>query len=157
MRIRPYRPGDAAAVSALYFESVHGLGAVRYTPEQVRVWAPRVPDPGETDTRARDGRLTLVAEDEQGRVAGFGDINEAGHIDRLYRRPGAERAGVGAALLAALMDHPIARAAPRLTVEASEMARGLFERRGFKVMARRDFERDGVMIHNYAMTMERGG
>ena len=157
MRIRPYRPGDAAAVSALYFESVHGLGALRYAPDQVRAWAPRIPDPGQTDARARDGRLTLVAEDQEGRVAGFGDIDEAGHIDRLYRRPGAERAGVGAALLAALMDHPIARAAPRLTVEASEMARGLFERRGFKVMARRDFERDGVMIHNYAMAMQRGG
>lgn len=156
MRIRPYRPDDAAAVSALYFESVHGLGALRYTPEQVRAWCPRAPDPAVTDARARDGRLTLVAEDEAGRVAGFGDVNAAGHIDRLYRRPGPELAGVGQVLLEALMDHAAAHGADRLSVEASEMARGLFERHGFSVVERRDFERNGVMVHHYAMVREGG-
>jgi putative acetyltransferase len=156
MRIRPYHPDDAAALSALYFQSVHGLGALRYTPAQVAAWAPAPPDPAVTDKRARDGRLTLVAEDNQGAVAGFGDIEADGHIDRLYRRPGADAAGVGAALLEALMDHGVGQGAERLTVEASEMARGLFERHGFRVVERRDFERNGVVIHHYAMVLEGG-
>jgi len=157
MQIRPYRPEDAAALSELHFASVHGLGSLRYSPDQVRAWCPSPPDPAVTDARARYGRLTLVAEDEAGRVAGFGDIAPSGHIDRLYRRPGADAAGVGGALLGALMDHAVEQGAPRLTVEASEMARGLFERHGFRVVERRDFERNGVMIHHYAMATLRLG
>ena len=40
---------------------------------------------------------------------------------------------------------------PRLYVEASELARRLFLRKGFTVVTRRDFAVGGVMIHNYAM------
>jgi len=41
---------------------------------------------------------------------------------------------------------------PLLFVEASELAKPLFERRGYAVEARRDFEVDGVPIHNWLMT-----
>ena len=154
MRIRTYRLDDAVAVSNLHFESVRGLGALRYNAEQVAAWAPAPTDAAVTDARARDGRLTLVAEDDAGRVLGFGDINSRGHIDRLYRSPAPEAAGVGAALLDRLVAHAAEHGLARLTVEASELARGVFERRGFKVVERRDFERNGVMIHHYAMALE---
>ena len=40
-----------------------------------------------------------------------------------------------------------------LFTEASELARRLFERKGFVVVERRDIVlRDGVPIHNYRMT-----
>ena len=153
MRIRPYRPEAAPALSALYYESVHGLGALRYSPAQVAAWTPAPADPAATNSRARDGRLTVVAEGQAGRVVGFGDINADGHVDRLYRSPAPNACGVGAVLLDRLLAHAAEQGMARLTVEASEMARGLFERRGFHVVERRDFERNGVMIRHYAMAL----
>lgn len=41
--------------------------------------------------------------------------------------------------------------ARRLHAEASETARPVFERAGFSVTARRDFEVAGVPIHNWAV------
>jgi putative acetyltransferase len=39
----------------------------------------------------------------------------------------------------------------RLFVEASEIAKPFFASRGFALIRRKDFEVDGVPIHNYAM------
>lgn len=43
------------------------------------------------------------------------------------------------------------RGMTRLFVEASEPARRFFLKKGFKLVARRDFEIAGVSIHNYSM------
>ena len=39
----------------------------------------------------------------------------------------------------------------RLFTEASELARPAFQRAGYRVVHRRDFEVDGVPLHNFAM------
>ena len=152
--IRRYQPGDAAPMARLYFESARQLGPRRYSPAQVEAWAPAPADPAGVHARATDGRLTLVAVDEQGDVIGYGDLEADGHIDHLYCRPDAAGRGVAGAILDGLIADAASRdALRRLHVEASELARGLFERKGFTVLARRDFEVRGVPIHNYAMEL----
>ncbi len=84
-------------------------------------------------------------------VAAFGDLEPDGHIDHLYCRPDAAGRGVASALLDALIARGAEAGLPELRVEASELARPLFERKGFRTLARRDFEVRGVAIHNYAM------
>lgn len=149
--IREYQEGDAPMLAQVYYSSVRILGLRRYTPKQVAAWAPELPDPTAWQVRAADGRTTLVALDPAGEVIGYGDLERNGHIDHLYCRPNA--AGTGAAQM--LLDELVARATtagiPKLYVEASELARGLFERKGFALVRRRDFELRGVRIHNYAM------
>jgi putative acetyltransferase len=39
----------------------------------------------------------------------------------------------------------------RLFTEASEVARGFFLHKGFRLIRRQDVERNGVPIHNYVM------
>jgi putative acetyltransferase len=63
---------------------------------------------------------------------------------------------VAPALLQALLGRAESAGLPRVFVEASELARGLFERHGFRLVARRDFEVRGVPIHNYAMERRLG-
>jgi putative acetyltransferase len=58
---------------------------------------------------------------------------------------------VTAILYAALEAAAAAQGIVRLYTEASEPARRFFERRGFVVDHRRDFELAGVPMHNYAM------
>jgi putative acetyltransferase len=60
-------------------------------------------------------------------------------------------AALYAALYAALEAEARARSLPRIHVEASEPARRFFLRRGFVLVARRDFEIAGVAIHNFVM------
>lgn len=98
-----------------------------------------------------DGRTTLVAVDVSGDVVGYGDLEPNGHIDHLYCRPEAAGAGVASKLLDELVARAKSAGVMRLYVEASELARGLFERKGFTLLRRRDFELRGVQIHNYAM------
>lgn len=149
--IRRYRKADASALAQLYFDSVRTLGPRRYTSEQVLAWAPAPADPAIVHARAADGRHTLVVASADGTVLGYGDLEQDGHIDHLYCRPEAAGSGIASALLDALTAQATASGIQHLFVEASELARGLFEKRGFTVLHRRDFEVRGVPIHNFAM------
>lgn len=149
--IRAYRAGDAPVMAQLYFDSARRLGVRCYTPEQVAAWAPAPVDAAVVHARATDGRVTLVAVDAAGEMLAYGDLEADGHIDHLYCRPDAAGTGVASMLLDQLLARAAAAGMPRLHVEASELARPLFERKGFEVIQRRDFELRGVSIHNYAM------
>jgi putative acetyltransferase len=152
MPIRRYRPEDAALVAELFHLSVRVLGARRYSAEQTAAWSPVQPAPETVDARACDGRVVLVATDADGKIVGFGELEADGHIDRLYVHPDAAGTGTAAELLDALLALAAEQGLARLHVEASELARGLFERRGFRVLHRRDFELRGVPVHNWAMS-----
>jgi len=151
IEIREYREGDAPRLAQLFYESVRGLGPRRYSPDQVAAWAPKPPDPVAVHTRATDGRTTLVALDTSGEVVGYGDLESNVHIDHLYCSPDAAGVGVASMLLGQLVERAVGTGMPTLHVEASELARGLFERMGFGLVRRREFALAGVIIHNYAM------
>jgi putative acetyltransferase len=81
----------------------------------------------------------------------LGDLEADGHLDFLYSAPEAEGMGVGSALCTAIEERARAERMPRINVEASELAKPLFEKRGFKVICPNDFTIDGVAIHNFSM------
>src|SRR3712207_3315505 len=92
-RIRGYDAGDAPEIARLFYGTVRSVNRKDYSDEQVRAWAPSVPDPDEWHARMA-GRLTLVAE-EGGEVVGFAELEEDGHLDMLYVRKDAVGRGVG--------------------------------------------------------------
>ncbi len=69
----------------------------------------------------------------------------------LYGHPDHTRKGLAERLLEAAEGDAVKLGVSRLYTEASELARPAFERAGYVVQHRRDFEVDGVPIHNYAM------
>lgn len=149
--IRQYDPADAPALAQLFYDSVRAIGPAAYSPTQVEVWAP-APAPAErVAARASDGRTTLVAIDAAGRVLAYGDLEPNGHLDHLYCHPDAAGHGVGSRLIDELTALARSWGLRMIFVEASEIARPVFERRGFKLVRRRDFVHNGVPIHNYAM------
>lgn len=101
--------------------------------------------------RAADGRLLLVAVDEDDAPLAYGDLEADGHIDHLYCLPDAAGTGVAAALYGEIEAAARARGIARLYTEASEPARRFFLKRGFAVVERNDFEIAGVAIHNFRM------
>lgn len=151
MYIRPFDPTDAEALAELYHAAVHEIGIRDYSAAQTAVWSPR-PKAATAYIEKASDRIFLVAVNDDGEQIGYGDLEPNGHIDHLYCRPDYIGTGVGAALCSALEDAARANNISFLFVEASEAARRLFERRGYQLESRRDFEIDGVPIHNYRMT-----
>ena len=149
MRVRDYQAADAAGLADLYVRSVRGLGALRYSPEQIAAWAGLAPSAERLEALMADDRFRLVAED-QGRLAAFVDVTTDGLVHFLYAAPEAP-SGAASAIYAAAETRAREAGMSRLTAEASDLARGFFLRRGFVDLVRRDFEIDGVAIHNHAV------
>jgi putative acetyltransferase len=99
--------------------------------------------------------LTLIAVID-GAAAGFASLKGADAIDMLYVDPDHAGQGAGGALIDALTRLAAARGAKRLTVEASEVAKPLFERQGFRA-ERRNLVRVGDQwLPNTTMTKTLG-
>jgi len=149
LSIRPFQTEDAVALSALYAASVRALGARDYSVAQIEAWASLTPSAEALTERMRDGRSRLIAVIDD--IVGFIDIEADGHIDLLYVAPAAAGVGVARALLETGEALAPLSGAGRLYAEASETARPVFERLGYSVICRRDFEVAGVPIHNWAV------
>ena len=149
--LRVVRDSDAEAMAEVYRRSVRGLGAKDYTPAQVEAWASRGPDAARFRQKIADGRKGWVALDPEGQVCGFVDLEADGHVDVLYVDPEQAGQGIAGRLLTEVERAARSAGLSRLYVEASETARPVFERRGYTMVTRRDFEIGSVAIHNYAM------
>lgn len=152
MEIRPYTAADAAPTLAVFLEAVTVTAAADYSPAQVEAWARR--DDRDVDTwhAARVATHTYVAEYD-GAVAGFADIDGAGHIGMLYVAPAYGRRGVATALLHRLLRDAAAAGVDEVTTEASLTARPFFERHGFLVTARQRVRAGDVELVNFRMSL----
>ena len=91
---------------------------------------PRAPTTNRLSAPGSTGALTLLAMID-GAIAGFASLKGADQVDMLFVDPEFARQGAGGALIEALTKLAQARGAKRLTVDASDSARPLFERQGF--------------------------
>lgn len=149
--VRLYRDDDAGALTALALAAIREVGSHAYAPEQVEAWAARHPGPAMYRRRASEGHAIILAVDADDAPVAYAVLEPDGHLDRLYNHPQHTRRGLASRLLAAAEEHARTLGLSRLYTEASELARPSFERAGYAVTHRRDFEIDGVPIHNYAM------
>lgn len=126
-----------------------------YTPEQNAAWAARHPAPERFIARAAQGDVIRLAVGADDRPMAYYLLEADGHLDMLYCHPDHRGQGLARILLGEA--NLVARAMDltRLFTEASELARPVFERAGFRLVARRDFtipfEGGEVAIHNYAI------
>ncbi|NCN83283.1 MAG: GNAT family N-acetyltransferase [Sphingomonadales bacterium] len=154
MKIRPFQERDAELLAELFHASVHRLGSLDYSSAQLSVWSPAKPSASRYMKQASDGRIFLVAVDENDQPIGYGDLERNGHLDHLYCHPDFAGQGVGKAIYQQLEMAAKDQGISRLFVEASEAARRLFENQGFLIEKRLEHMIDGVLIHNYRMTKD---
>jgi putative acetyltransferase len=132
--LRPYLPADASLLREIFRDSIEELTADDYTAAQQEAWASvagNVADFG----KKLSGQLTLVATLE-GSPVGFAALEDKDKIGMLYVHPATAGQGVGATLIDALEKLAGSRGAPKLTVDASDNARGFFEKRGYVAQQR---------------------
>ena len=148
--LRPYVPADAKRCAEIFRASIEELAAEDYDADQREAWASRADDEDAFAARLA-GALTLVAVID-GAVVGFASLKGADEIDMLFVDPEFGRQGAGVALVDALTRLARARGAKRLTVEASDVARPLFERQGFIAQKRNLVRKGDEWLANTTMT-----
>ncbi len=157
--IRAFREDDADALGTLTTAAIRKVGSRHYTTQQVEAWASRHENALRLRDRAAAGVTIIVAADAEDIPVAYAliepPLNAAMHLDMLYCHPDHTKKGLADELLAQAEAEARAQGALRLFTEASELARPAFERAGYEVEHRRDFEIEGpdgsVPIHNYAM------
>jgi putative acetyltransferase len=152
--LRVYDPRDAADLADVFFRSVRQVALSDYTADQVWAWATEPRTAEWAHAEASDGRLVLVAADEDDRPVAYIDLEPNGHINRLFCAPEAAGRGIASRLYDAVEAAAREQGIRSLFTEASELARRLFERKGFAVVERQDMVIRGVPIHNYRMAKD---
>ena len=148
--LRPYVPADARRCVEIFRLSIEELAAEDYDAGQREAWASRADDEGAFGARLANA-LTLLAVID-GRTAGFASLKGGDEIDMLFVDPEFARQGVGRALVDALTRLAGARGAKRLTAEASDVARPLFERQGFTAQKRNLVRKGDQWLADTTMT-----
>jgi putative acetyltransferase len=152
--LRPYVPADARRCAEIFRTSVEELAVDDYDADQREAWASTADDRDAFLGRL-EGALTLIAMIDGG-VAGFGSLKGGDKIDMLYVHPDFVGQGVGRSLVEALAKLAGARGAKRLTTDASEVSKPLFERLGFAAQQRNLVRVGDQWLANTTMTKTLG-
>ena len=146
MIIREYLPSDCIHLAKLFYQTVHSVNAKDYTAEQLNVWATGHVDIEEWN-RSLSAHFSLVAV-QDGVLAGFGDIDRSGYLDRLYVHKDFQRQGIAAAICDKLEP---AFGVSKIVVHASITAKPFFLHRGYNVIKERQVIRSNIPLTNYLM------
>ena len=149
LALRPMLPTDTPFLAEIFRASIEELTADDYSTEQQEAWASAADDE-EGFARKLAGELTLVAT-FGGAAIGFAALADNKKIDMLYVHPTAAGQGAGALLCDALEKLATARGAEELAVDASDTARGFFEKRGYIPKSRNTVTVAGEWLANTTM------
>ncbi len=147
--IRPYRAGEAEALHGVFFKTVREGTASHYSERQRRAWAVTDKMPDQWNARLGD-QFTLVATVE-GRIVGFMSLRHGGYVDLAYVLPEHKGFGIGTQLYDGIEAEANNRGEPKLTTEASHLARPFFKRQGWTEIEKQIVERHGVTLENFRM------
>src|SRR4026207_581269 len=134
LALRPFLPADAPLLREIFRDSIEELTSDDYTESQQEAWASAADDVRSFGGKLA-GQLTLVATLE-GSPVGFASLEGKDKIDMLYVHPAATGQGVGAMLVDALEKLASSRGETKIVVDASDSARGFFEKRGYVAQQR---------------------
>ena len=149
LAMRPMLPADVPLLAEIFRAAIEELTGDDYNEAQQEAWAAAADDL-EAFAAKLAGELTLVAT-YGGAAVGFAALAENRRIDMLYVHPAAAGQGAGAMLLDALEKLAAGRGTAELAVEASDTARGFFEKRGFAAKTRNTVFRAGEWLANTTM------
>ena len=153
--LRPFLAEDAAVVAEIFRSSIAELTGDDYSEAQQAAWASTADDAANF-TKKLGRQLTLVAT-MAGSPVGFASLEGRDKIDMLYVHPGAAGHGAGAMLADALEKLAGGRGAEKLTVDASDTARGFFEKRGYVAQQRNSISMGDEWLANTTMSKQLKG
>jgi putative acetyltransferase len=149
LAMRPMLPTDVPLLAEIFRAAIEELAADDYSETQQEAWAATADDVEAFGAKLAH-ELTLVAT-YGGAAVGFASLADNRRIDMLYVHPAAAGQGAGAMLCDALEKLASARGAKDITVDASDAARGFFEKRGYSAQSRNTVSLGGEWLANTTM------
>jgi putative acetyltransferase len=146
LALRPFLPADAPLLREIFRASIEELTGDDYSEAQQQAWASAADDEAAFG-KDLGSQLTLVAT-MAGSPVGFAALASGNRIEMLYVHPAAAGQGVGAILIDALEKLAGSRGAELLAVDASDSARGFFEKRGYTAQQRNSVLVGGEWLAN---------
>jgi putative acetyltransferase len=146
LALRPFLAEDTPLLREIFRDSIEELTGDDYTEVQQEAWA-SVADDEAAFGKKLGSQLTLIATLE-GSPVGFASLAGGNTIDMLYVHPAAAGQGVGTMLVDALEKLAGSRGAGKLSVDASDSARGFFEKRGYVAQQRNTVVLAGEWLAN---------
>lgn len=150
MKLRRYVPEDLPNIAVLFYETVHAVNIRDYTENQVTAWAGKA---GRLETRGEffEKLYTVVAENSEGQLTGYGNIDETGYLDHLFVHKDFQRKGIATAICDRLEAYAASRNIRTVTVHASITAKRFFEQRGYRVCKEQSVKVEEEWLANYVM------
>ena len=121
------------------------MNAKDYIKEQLDAWAPEHADLEKWDRSLLEHYSVVAVVDEV--IAGFGDIDKTGYLDRLYVHKDYQGKGIATAICDKLEQ----ASQGVIVTHASVTARPFFEKRGYRVTKEQQVQRQGILLTNYIM------
>src|SRR5438876_8667057 len=134
LALRPFLPADAPLLAEIFRASIAELTGDDYSETQQGAWTATADDE-EAFAKRLANALTLLGT-IGGSPVGFASLAGTDRVDMLYVHPAAAGQGVGAMLVDALEKLAGSRGTAMLIVDASDSARGFFEKRGYVAQQR---------------------
>ena len=150
--LRPFQKHDLYDILNLFYRTVHAVNRFHYNEKQLCAWAPYCTDE-ETWMRSLLSHRAYVAV-QDGKIAGFGDCDNSGYLDRLYCAFDCQGKGVGTMLAQQLERETSLLGIGTIRTEASITARPFFEARGYRVTQEQQKPLRGQIFTNYKMEKE---
>lgn len=147
--IRLFQKQDGSQIAKLFYQTVREVNIKDYSINQVKAWAP-------DDIYFRDwvsvcSEIFTYVADDNGTIAGFGELESDGHIDCFYCHKDYQGIGVGRKIYHAIEAKAYELGIHRLFTEASITAKPFFLRMGFSIIKKQQVKRRGESFINYAM------
>jgi putative acetyltransferase len=149
MYIRGYQTSDCKELAALFYNTVHIVNAKDYSKKQLDAWATGQIDLEKWNQSFQEHYCVVAVDNNI--IAGFGDIDRTGYLDRLYIHADYQGKGVATDICNVLEKEVHGS----IITHASITARPFFEKRGYKVVKEQQVERVGVFLTNFVMIKER--
>lgn len=149
VQIRPYKPGEEAALFNVYHSAVHLVASSDYSAEQIHAWAPDDLDPGLWARKMQSIRPFVAT--LGGVPVGYADLQADGYIDHFFVSGAHPRQGIGSMLMNHLLETAAQRGIPELTSDVSRTAQPFYEKFGFTVVEQRLPQVRGMLIPNALM------
>lgn len=136
----------------MFVDTISTICKDDYTPQQIKVWTSSI-----ENTQRWTDKLTsqyfLIAELDN-KIVGYASLENNDYFDFLYIHKDFQRLGIADRLYTEIEKEAIKRKATILTSDVSKTARGFFEKKGFKTIARQTNIIKDVEIVNYKMTKQ---
>jgi putative acetyltransferase len=150
--LRPYLPEDTDILSILMQASIEELCVDDYDDDQREAWCLTAEDK-DGFAKLLSSNLTLVALDETAEPVGFAVLVKNRAISHVYVHPDLIETGIGKTLIEAFTKLALARGGDMLIADATDNAKGFFEKLGFNAVARNTINYGSVWLG--ATTMEK--